>query len=138
MRLVLLVGLAAALSGQSTSWRGAWTATASGRAWKGTWTASVGDNPNIAFGTLAVVDDSGKTVRNGTWSARKVEKRWEGSWHVRFTDQNYSGTWTARTSILSPSRLIDLLDLAMSNAINGSWHMGRDRSGAWSIRAQPE
>ncbi len=138
LRFVPLLVWAGVLLGQSTSWRGAWTATGPGHGWKGTWTANVPDNPNIAFGTFTLDDESGKTVVQGTWSARKMEKRWEGAWQARVDNESYSGTWTARTPILSPSRLIDLLDLALSNPVMGSWHMGRNRSGAWSIRAQSE
>ena len=139
---LLVVGLwlwAGVFSAQSTRWRGTWTATVGGQPVTGTWTASLGENPNVALGGWTLLDGSGKPIASGTWSARKADKGWQGAWQARVSSgQTHSGTWTARSPIVSPARLVDLLDFALTNITSGTWQTTRKQSGAWSIRAYAE
>ncbi|SRR5579884_1647984 len=133
--VVLLLCLSRPASPQSRSWSGTWTATGAGRTLSGTWTARAGGSPDSGSGTWTVLDDSGKQLAAGAWSARKREKGWEGVFQARAGNgQPFEGTWSARSPLEASAALTDLLELALNNAITGAWQAGR-KSGGWSIRA---
>ena len=99
----------------------------------------MGDSPNVAYGTWALLNESGRQVATGTWSVRKTNKRWEGAWHARLqSGLDLEGTWTAHSAIISASSMGALFDLGMSNIVRGTWRHGRDKTGNWAIRTYPE
>src|SRR5437867_856128 len=121
-RVVLLLSFVSLGAAQSTHWPGTWSASSGSRTLTGSWDATLGDNPNVAFGTWTLLDRAGKQLAHGTWSARKAEKTWNGGWQARpSSGPALSGTWRARFPIVSPTRLSDLFEFALTNVVNGSW-----------------
>lgn len=119
---------------RSKRW-GTWSAAnTSGRTLTGTWTA-VPDSSGAVIGTWTVVDPQGRTSLNGGWSAAKAPAQWTGAWRARVAGRSdeYSGTWTASTDLKGETRISDLFEKAVLDALGGTWR-GGSASGAWSIR----
>jgi len=139
--LVLFLAVAIAAWPQSKTWHGTWSATVgnSGRVLSGTWDASLAKDQDSVVGNWAITDPNGATLGVGTWSARKEAKTWRGSWQARTaSNQTYSGTWSALTDLPATTHISGLFDSAATQPVSGTWRMGSEYAGAWSIRAYAE
>jgi hypothetical protein len=115
--------------------RGRFAATDGSRTVSGTWTADLQTEADFSTGTWTLKNASGNTVARGTWAARKAGNAWRGVWQARAADRRtFSGTWTAQTKLPASSEFTDLLTLALTELVTGTWRTG-NLSGAWSIRA---
>jgi len=136
--LILLLSLWFAAAAQRKTWQGSWSATAGNTTFGGTWDAAVSDDPDTASGSWTLMDQSGATLADGTWAARKDQNVWRGAWQARSrSGRVYSGTWRAQPGLPVSARFADLFEFALSKMASGTWRMGTAYSGGWSIRAYP-
>jgi hypothetical protein len=135
--LAIVVGSAILASGAEL--RGTWSASSSsGQRLGGAWTAEAHQERGGATGTWALYDAAGKILVQGGWSASKSLKAWSGAWRATIAGRTgeYSGTWTAQTTLNPDERLANMLESALRAVVTGTWKAGAN-SGAWSIRAFP-
>jgi hypothetical protein len=119
---------------------GTWSAlTASGIPISGGWTAVLDSIGFTVTGTWTLIDEKGKTVAGGGWSAAKSPTTWTGAWRAVMTgrDGEYSGTWSTNVDLKGNARFEDLFDKAVQSIVSGMWKAGSN-SGPWSIRAAPK
>jgi hypothetical protein len=117
--------------------RGTWSASSSGRALAGTWTAQAHPESGGVTGAWTLRDPSGKILASGSWSASKSPQAWNGGWRAIVTGGGeYSGTWTAESSLARDAPMAGLLESAVRAVVSGTWKAG-PYSGAWSIRTSP-
>jgi len=115
---------------------GTWSATnAAKQVFRGFWTAEVAPaTPDVALGTWSMVDERGKMVLGGTWSARRAPRGWRGAWSARLGDSKdvVSGTWEADDSTLARAKTFrDMLARATEKQIAGVWRMGHAHGNWW-------
>jgi hypothetical protein len=130
---VAALAFPAAAKAQSSEITGMWTATVGDQAaMRGTWLALLSRaNPNFARGSWRLSSDSGQTLLEGTWSAKKSGRNWEGSWTARAANgRSLSGTWSAGLVDFVGSTLHAMLALTGQKHIGGSWRSGQ-HSGNW-------
>jgi hypothetical protein len=118
--------------------RGTWSASShAGRNLAGTWTAEAQPESGGITGTWTLRDAAGKILMSGAWSASKSPQAWNGAWRAMVVGAGeYTGTWTAQSSLAREARLADLFESAVRAAVTGTWKAG-PYSGSWSIRAAP-
>jgi hypothetical protein len=82
------------------------------------------------------VDEKGKTLMRGGWSAAKSPAGWTGAWRgaLAGSKTEYSGTWSASVDLEPHARFAELFEMAAQKVVSGNWRAGR-QAGAWSIRA---
>jgi hypothetical protein len=87
-------------------------------------------------GTWTVVNEQGKTMMGGGWSATKAPNGWTGNWRAAVSGRKdeYSGAWSADVELKANGSLTDLLAQGVETIVSGTWRAGR-QSGTWSIRA---
>jgi hypothetical protein len=134
--LVAILAAHAAAAEAPAKLEGVWSATnASKQVFRGFWTAEVAPaTPDVALGTWSMVDDHGKTVMGGTWSARHTPRGWRGAWSARIGAGNdvVSGTWEADDSTLKGAKTFrDMLARAGQKQIAGVWRMGHAHGNWW-------
>ena len=144
-RLFLMAAAAWPLASQAPKWRGTWSASGGRGAMQGTWTAGPGDGPQVLVGTWTLRDNGNRVVAGGTWSASKSGESWQGSWRALLAPRpgggakdggQLGGSWTAKPPLAADAGFATLLELAMKSVVSGGWAVG-NRTGAWSIRAEP-
>ena len=114
-----------------------WSAsTRAGRSVSGTWTGAIDRSTGTASGSWTVRDGGNRIVLSGTWSAVKSTREWRGSWRALVIGQTgeRSGTWSSGVQLPPDVPLVNLLERAVQQAINGTWQSA-GQSGGWSIRA---
>ena len=121
---------------------GTWSATnAAKQVFRGFWTAEVAPaTPDVALGTWSMVDDRGRMVMGGTWSARRAPRGWRGTWSARIGDSKsvVSGTWEADDSTLARAKTFrDMLARSAEKQVAGVWRMGRAH-GNWWLAPRPQ
>ena len=119
--------------------RGTWSASSNAvRNLAGTWTAEAHPQSGGVTGTWTLREAAGKILMSGAWSASKSPQAWNGAWRaiVAGGAGEYSGTWTAESSLPRERSLADLFESAARAVVTGTWKAG-PYSGAWSIRAAP-
>jgi hypothetical protein len=119
--------------------RGTWSASSNaGRTLAGTWTAETHAESGGVTGAWTLRDTSGKILVGGSWSASKSPQAWNGAWRAVAAGGagEYSGTWTAESSLAREAHLDDLLESGIRAVISGTWKAG-PYSGSWSIRTSP-
>ena len=118
---------------------GEWTATTDdGRVMRGRWIGQAfpGD-PDSAHGSWTFIVKSGKSTLSGTWSAHKTGKVWRGTWSAQpKAGKGVSGTWSATLPADSKGTFRGMLELTISQEVEGSWRSGR-LSGSWWLRGKP-
>lgn len=136
--LILLSSLSVSRGADQPRWQGTWAATAGSTSFAGTWDAVPGDAPNTVAGNWSLRDQNGAEVATGTWAAGKEGKFWRGTWQARRSSgQTYDGTWQAQVQLPANAHFPAMFELAISEAVNGSWRRG-NYTGAWTIRAYAE
>jgi len=129
---------AAARQQQTSSVHGSWTATAGARpAFQGTWSAELrAKTPNAAAGAWTLVDNRGRVVADGTWSATRTAGSWSGAWSARASGgPARSGTWRADVEG-RPTTFADLLRSTLEKQLTGAWRSA-GRQGRWFLTAEP-
>jgi hypothetical protein len=87
-------------------------------------------------GTWTLNGAQGAVLAHGSWSAAKSPRGWNGAWRsiVAGSAREYSGTWTASTSLRATTALPQLfVKRGIESIVNGGWRSGGN-SGGWSIR----
>lgn len=111
--------------------------TRTGRTFTGTWTVAADPTSDVAArGTWTLVDERGRVLARGGWSATKSPAGWTGAWRaaVLISEREYSGTWSADVALKKGGRFAELFERAAQSVVSGGWRYGRE-TGAWSIRA---
>ncbi len=118
--------------------RGTWSASSNaGRNLAGTWTAEAHPQSGGVTGTWTLRDTAGKILMSGAWSASKSPQAWTGAWRAIVAGGGeYSGTWTAESSLAHERSLAELFESASRAVVTGTWKAG-PYSGSWSIRTEP-
>jgi len=119
--------------------RGTWSASSNaGRNLAGTWTAEAHPKTAGVTGTWTLRDATGKILMSGAWSASKSPQAWNGAWRsiLAAGAGEYSGTWTAESSLAHERSLADLFESALRAVVTGTWKAA-PYSGSWSIRTEP-
>jgi hypothetical protein len=116
---------------QEQGYRGRWAASAGPRTFHGRWWAEpLANSKNAASGSWALLSDSNQVLLEGTWSARKLQSRWEGTWTARVrSGRPFSGTWSAE--LTEENTFEDLLKRAIEKQVTGFWASGRMRGTWW-------
>ena len=116
--------------------RGSWIAAAGPKqVLRGRWSAqALPGAPDEAQGSWTLDGEGGKTLLDGTWSARKAARGWQGTWaaRVRQGDRIFAGTWQAAATGLDGAKTFtDMLARTAQAQISGTWRAGRARGNWW-------
>ena len=113
-----------------------WTAVADdGRTFTGSYSVDPKSTDRSARGAWSLRDADGNTVLRGTWVAQMHNTGWNGTWRAAVEGQQreFSGSWSATLPAARPSRFAAMFELAIQEAVKGSW-TGANQSGSWSIK----
>ena len=134
--LILVSVFSSAGGAAQSNWQGTWAATVGGTTFAGTWNAVPGQVPDTVTGIWSVRDQNGAELATGTWAAGRQDSGWKGTWQARRrSGQVDNGTWQTPVRLSMKLHLSDLFEAAMAQAVSGSWQMGANHAGAWTIRA---
>jgi hypothetical protein len=132
--LILSWRVTAAVADPAGILRGTWTASAGGQqAFGGGWSAEIStETPDIAIGSWTLVGERGQVLLQGTWSTRKLARRWQGTWAARTaTGRLYRGAWQADARNLTGKTFRDMLAQTAEKQISGTWRSGAAQGRWW-------
>ncbi len=119
--------------------QGQWVATAGGlQSFRGKWSArALPGTPNGVQGSWTLLDEGGRVLATGTWTARKIGTVWRGAWSAR-SDRGgaLTGTWEATQPRGSGKAFQDLFQLTLEKQVSGAWATRR-KSGQWWLKGAP-
>ena len=122
------------------TFQGTWTATVGkSRTFRGRWTAAISsESPNAAQGFWTLLNDFHQVTLEGSWSARKIARRWHGTWTARAErGPALSGTWDAAVSDANLKTFADMLGATIGKDIAGFWQSERYGGNWWLSGEQP-
>ncbi len=119
---VLAACLLAAAQPSPRIYQGSWTATAGTRAFQGRWTAHITPRrANVANGTWTLIDQAGRVVLEGTWSANQENGQWRGSFLAQAAGRKFAGSWKADLGDVEPGTFAEMLRRATLGEVSGAW-----------------
>ena len=120
---------------------GLWTATAGTTVFHGKWSAqALPASPNSLIGSWALLNDSGATAMQGTWSARRSGRGWRGTWEAKAQPAGgtFSGTWQAvPPDDFQGKTFEDLLRATANLQLSGTWSSRGGAAGGWWLKPPP-